>query len=296
MKKYSILLTIILMALMTACDENASEFGKNENQLKNKYDETAVVSYCTCIENSNNPFEYIGQYHNAALASAVPNIQQLIVRDANNDVDRAATLSNIETYIRDFAVNELEVADPGAFGTVHGVTISDILDNPMVAVGTLNLNVSYSQDFKNLIQDFFDSISETEFDALGEFFNFDAKIQYCLAFENSIIANTTLGTEERNCLLTVVAVGKYSCAFWENYFYQLQSIDNQKSTNNNEIAHRNCSNRGEKLAAKTTCADAAGAYFGFLGGCLAGPAGMALGAFCGGAGASVAVLIDAAFD
>jgi len=260
---------VFALLLMYACNE---EQGVNKTINKN----VGNVGNPQNGNNPSNPYDWVGVQHNAAMNDFVQVKDSLIVYNGL-EINYDLTINNIENWDIDFFnTNYGYNFNINDFDSLYGLTIKEIAFNPDSSLVVLNNNAAFSQDFIDFLNYY-----KNKMELLS---TIDSMITFTESMEDSVSQINYFTDNEKNCMFSILSVGKHSSEFWGNYF-NIQKNDKSKGVKIQLT---------KRQVGKIIASDFVGAYFGFLRGAFLGagtPTAMAAGAAIGAAYASAVTAI-----
>ncbi len=175
------------------------------------------------ITNSNNPYDSSGNRHNQAMSSIIGYLSS----ETTTDEIIQYTLNYLVPISYDTSELRYDYQSSDSLGT-FGYTDVDSLAYKMYAIGEISSTAeNYMIDLSSLLNNVIGDNDPT--DSIYEVFANDA-----ITYENSILSNNSLSTDEKTMLLSAFSVGRYSAAYWGNYILNnggiLPSSSNQEQT------------------------------------------------------------------
>lgn len=201
------------------------------------------------ITNSNNPYDSSGSRHNQAMSSII------------GDLSAETTVNQIIQYTLNYLVvysydtselrHQYNLSDSLA---TFGFTDVDSLAYKMYSIGEISSTAKdYMVDLSSLLDNVIGDNDPS--DAVYEVFANDA-----ITYENSIVSDNSLSTNEKTMLLSAYSVARYSGAYWGNY---INNSSGGVSSQNLSIQTNSLSFlKIKKFWKKVLGADAAGAITG----------------------------------
>ncbi|OYQ46113.1 hypothetical protein [Flavobacterium aurantiibacter] len=258
MKKVSIKIGSILAFVLffaNGCTTNeGSDFSTKSQKVFSE--NTANREKSDGPENPANPQDVVGQQHNTVVSSVMIN--------ANN-------LETIDDYInfsRQEALRQYNYSSNSPTNEQIKTVIYDVRNNFKNVIS----NSNFSEESKFQLERFVAIMTDSKFDN-----DYNALKSEIVNFENDLLRNVLIPSVEKDKLLQVTSIGRYSSFYWFNLMLE---IKNENSAESNVLARR----RWWKWALIGVC-DALGAIGGAIAGTPTGIAAVGM-AVVGGAGAS----------
>ncbi len=242
------------------------------------------------ITNSKNPEETVGKMHNNGMISIMPNY---------NSGSLQATQQNVFSFTKTFMIQNHYDSATLVYAYNYSIqhnyySFSSMPSIDSVAVREHNDNnlsttaENYAFRLANLISSLLDSATSAVYTSFAN---------QVIVYENQIINDNSLTTNEKNILLSAHSVARYSANYWMNYYNSQSSGLSSANVQVNSLRQTPMkATTGGWFNWKDTLGDdvagaLGGAAGGAIGGSLAGGVGAlpgaAGGALIGGVGASV---------
>ena len=162
-------------------------------------------------ENSVNKFDKSGERHNLILSkvtSVMKNRKLTSKGELDELVNESIRLSN-EEFIENYAQyydnpTILDVPD------IRAVMADSLNNYHNVIAATANMSSSYKSKGEELVQIFMDAASSSRPTSYEDF-----KAQV-VSFENSVIDSDNLSQNEKDMLLNISSIGRYSAYYWQD--------------------------------------------------------------------------------
>lgn len=194
---YLLLFAALASASIVSCTkENLQEANLEENptiQLRGDLDDPS---------NSDNPYDYYGLVHNQGV--------EAYMATGMNDTDVEKVVESTNTLL----LEETDFNDyfgGGAMATASMLAplVSDFPDNMEEVISAGNAS-SKVQDKLNEFTNYFLEVID------GEEITYEDAYNYIIEFESQILGQKSWTAEEREQLLSVTSVGRYSFFLWSN--------------------------------------------------------------------------------
>lgn len=239
MKKLStLLLTLILGLSLLSCNDSTSKI----------LEETLIVN----PSNPANPYDMVGEMHNAALGKTMEYVWSSPVTLSAQDIisiSRECSFKQISNYpsTRSVTLDELEVMTEEEI-----IALLEDMDNNLENfIAELNLSPHAKVLLKDLVTSILSMADEDDL-------NYDMLHEKVITFENRLLLEKQfeLGEIDELALLSGTSTLRYSLAYWEDIY------------GNNEVGTRATRNWWQWLVIGIV--DAAGAVNGAIGGAVGG--------------------------
>jgi hypothetical protein len=202
---------------------NKSEFQPNAKHVTDGLISTGkikpdILSIDTIpvIKNSANGWDYIGGYHNAGVAYAMPLVLSHVgtVTDSLILADAMPIFNSVglTTAVVDTEYNLLLRLGYAPFANMLDI---DTITNKMYVQHYLSLGgKSYAQQMETIANTYLNLSNDSTFS--GDSAAYVSYANAMISLESTIIANHFLMSTEKNTLLMSAAIGRYSASFWAN--------------------------------------------------------------------------------
>ncbi|HSZ32827.1 MAG TPA: hypothetical protein VK772_05930 [Puia sp.] len=163
------------------------------------------------IKNTNNPYDNVGQQHNNGVRAIFPTI------GSSNNID-SLVLTKVDSYVVTIGYSSDSMKSfynrevlAGYFPFSH-VAELDSLGNKMQTNGLISTYAnSYVQQIFTYSSNYFNSNTITN--AM-----YSSYASSLISLESTIKNDSRISSWEKQVLLSISAVGRYSASYWGNYF------------------------------------------------------------------------------
>lgn len=282
--KYISLVILFVLTVVSCSDVQVTEKNLSTNSIGLSGLSESTCFYCDNIENLDNYFDYIGCLHNEGMQQIDADINNLLVYHNDDSLNLQSSLSNVMPWFENF----LNIGSTGLDTLkVYNVSLINVIENPFTSLLNLNNSNNFSPQFDQYTLQLWNIVNDT---TITDAFDIVNNIKML----ESTIINSSLPSTEKDCILIMTSVARYSSVHWINWMNEndigsivtKQGDEFQEPKKKKTKCDCKCCNNGQKTAGAIIGADFVGAYVGFLTGILGGPAGMAVGAAAGGLGSS----------
>ncbi len=196
-------ITCGIISSMKAVYQNNSN--SSNNQIRN-------ISFpiSSTVSNSNNPYDYVGYWHYYTLNSALSNTSNY--EDINDSFSYCVTYSFISSTL-----TSNNVFGGTSFSSIIGGNYSTLKSdfNYVASLSTTTCSSAlYQMHSDGYINDVQYSVLSDYFDAIDNSNSASDFATYSVDIENDIVSDTSLSSNDKQCLLMIMSTARYSLQYY----------------------------------------------------------------------------------